>query len=313
VVDAANAPTSPVSPNPKRNMLLALVGGVFLAIGMGCFVEYMDKTIATPDQIRAQLRLQCLGLVPVTGGRRQKAEAPLLNNGVPAAFQEAFRAVRTNVLFSSRDEPIRTILVTSTGPNEGKTVVASNLAISLAQTGQRVLLLDADMRRPRVHDMFRMAQAPGLSEVTTHRAVASQVIARTSVPGLWILPAGSIPPNPSELVSSDVFSRFIRTLSQFFDWVIVDSPPVMAVTDAALLAHVVAGVLFVVAAEQANGSAASNALDQLDTAQARFLGAVLNKVNFKRNGFYYADYYRREYADYYTSVTSDTIGHAGAR
>jgi polysaccharide biosynthesis transport protein len=311
VVDPATPPPSPVSPNPRKNLLLALVGGGVLSLGLTFFLEYMDKGITSPEQIRSDLDLTCLGLVPIIPQSKRPGE-PLINGDVPSGFQEAFRSLRTNVLFSSRDEPVRTILVTSTGPNEGKSVVASNLAMSLAQTGQRVLLLDADMRRPRIHKLFGQGQEPGLSEFTAGRAILSRVIVRTSVPGLWLIPAGAIPPNPSELLSSDRFKHFVSALSQGFDWIIIDSPPVLAVTDAALLAHLAAGVLFVIAAEQTTGPAAKNALDQLDSAGARFLGAVLNRVNFKRNAFYYSDYYRREYVDYYTTTSPGGVGDAPA-
>ena len=311
VVDPASVPQSPVSPNPRKNLLLALIGGMILAVGFASFAEYMDKGISSPDQIKSELGLACIGLVPVIAGRKQAAD-PLLDKGVPPDFQEAFRSLRTSVLFASHNETVRTILVTSTGPGEGKTLVASNLAMSLAQTGQRVLLVDADMRRPRVHKIFKRSQEPGLSEFTAGRLSESKAIIRTAAPGLWLLPAGAIPPNPSELLSSERCRRLIKELSEAFDWVIIDSPPVMAVTDASLLAHMVAGVLFVVAAGQATAPAAANALDQLDAAQARFLGAVLNKVNFKRNAFYYADYYRREYADYYTKPTADARGNPSA-
>jgi capsular exopolysaccharide synthesis family protein len=304
IVDPASEPQSPISPNPRRNLLMALVGGTLLALGTAFFTDYMDKAITSPDQIKSQLGLPCLGLIPKVAGWRSNGEPPLIHTGVPAALQEAFRSVRTSVLFSSQGEPARAILVTSTGPGEGKTVVATNLAMSLAQTGQRVLLVDADMRRPRVHTMFGVAQTPGLSEFTTGRVNASTVITRSPVAGLWLLPSGAIPPNPSELLSSERFAKFLAKLREFFDWVIIDSPPVLAVTDASLLAHIAGGVLFVVAAEQATGPAAVNALDQLDAAQARFLGAVLNKVNFERNAFYYADYYRREYREYYTQPTA---------
>ena len=307
IVDPASVPQLPVSPNPRRNLLMALFGGVLLALCTAFFAEYMDKGITSPDQVRTELGLTCLGLVPLVVSRKRKEKddgPPLINASAPEALQEAFRSVRTSVLFSSRGEPFRNILVTSTGPGEGKTLVAANLAISIAQTGQRVLLLDADMRRPRVHTLFRHnTQTPGLSEFIAGRATPSQAIARTSVPGLWLMPSGAIPPNPSELLCSDRFTRFVTGLSEFFDWVLIDSPPVMAVTDASLLAHVAAGVLFVVAAEQATIPAAKNALDQLDNAEARFLGAVLNKVNFKRNSFYYADYYRQEYGAYYAQPT----------
>ncbi len=306
IVDRATAPQSPVSPNPRRNLLLALFGGSILALGLAFFRDYMDRAITTPEEVKASLGLPCLGLVPKLTGRKN-VESPLLPDPhLPAIFQEAFRAVRTNVLFSSADEAVRTILVTSTGPGEGKTTVACNLAVSLAQTSRRVLLVDADMRKPRVHTMLGQSQGPGLSEAIGGGWTAAQCAVVTSVPNLWLVPAGAIPPNPSDLLSSERCRKFINTMAESFDWVIIDSPPVMAVTDASLIAHLASGVLFVVAAEQTKGPAAANALNQLDGANARFVGAVLNSVNFKRNSFYYGDHYSRKYGDYYAKPMAKT-------
>ncbi len=305
VVDPATAPRSQVSPNPRRNFLMALFGGTLLALGLAFFRNYMDRAITTPEEVKATLGLPCLGLVPRLTGKNKPALPLLSDKHMPAAFQEAFRTIRTNVLFSATDEAVRTILVTSTEPGEGKTVVACNLAISLAQTGRRVLLVDADMRRPRVHVMLQQAQSPGLSEAIGGGWAATQCAVGTSVPNLWLVPAGAIPLNPSELLSSEQCQQFIAALPESFDWIIIDSPPVMAVTDASLIAHLTAGVLFVVSAEQTKGPAAANALNQLDGANARFVGAVLNGVNFKRNAFYYGDHYSHKYGAYYTQTPAD--------
>jgi capsular exopolysaccharide synthesis family protein len=214
-------------------------------------------------------------------------------------FSEAFRAIRTNVLFSSAQDQSRSIVVTSTGPGEGKSIIAANLATSLAEAGQRVLLMDADMRKPMVHEIFQVPCEPGLSNLLVGNAKASEAVRKTSVPGLWIMAAGRVPPNPAELVASRRFKEFIGSLKDHFDWVIVDSPPVMAVTDAALVAHSVTGVLFVIGAEMTSRHAAKRALDQLQQAHARFLGAVLNRVELQRHAYYYSHYYRREYTEYY--------------
>jgi succinoglycan biosynthesis transport protein ExoP len=312
VVDRATAPQSPVSPNPRRNLMMALFGGSLLALGLAFFRDYMDRALTTPEEIKAALGLPCLGLVPRLTGRKS-AESPLVSDPrLPAAFQEAVRAVRTNVLFSSADEAVRTILVTSTGPGEGKTTVACNLAVSLAQTGRRVLIIDADMRKPRVHAMFQQSPWPGLSEAIGEGAPAAECAVGTPVPNLWLLPAGTLPPDPSDLLSSERCLQLITALSESFDWIIIDSPPVMAVTDASLLAHLAAGVLFVVAAEQTKSPAAVNALNQLDRANAKFVGAVLNGVNFKRNSFYYGDHYSRKYGDYYSAPMSKPVAKQAA-
>jgi len=172
----------------------------------------------------------------------------------------------------------------------------------LAQTGERVLLVDADMRRPRVHEMFDCPQVPGLSNVLVGDAKASAAILETGVPGLSVITAGVTPPNPAELLGSKRFRDFVAALPERFEWVIIDTPPVMAVTDSSVVAHFATGVLFVVGAEMTGRGAARQALEQLAHAHARFIGAVLNRVDVQHNPYYYSQYYRREYGTYYQNA-----------
>jgi capsular exopolysaccharide synthesis family protein len=299
IVDAAERPRAPFTPQTRRDLLQGLLAGGLLAFGLVFFFEYLDSHIKTPDEVRTHLGLSHLGLLPAMNGKTFTGKYPLLNNGVPSNFSEAFRNIRTNVLFSSAQEGSRSVVVTSTGPGEGKSMVASNLALSLAQAGQRVLLIDGDMRKPKVHEIFDVSQEPGLSNLLVGNAKASESVRKTSVPGLWVMGAGRIPPNPAELVGSARFRDFLASIKEHFEWVIIDSPPVMSVTDAALVAHHTAGVLFVIGAEMTSRHAAKRALDQLEQAQARFVGAVLNRVDLEHNAYYYSQYYRREYSDYY--------------
>ena len=299
VVDRAETPRAPVTPRKALNMLLGLFSGGILAFGLAFFFEYLDSRIKTPDELKAHLGLPSLGMVPALEPKSWKGKEPLIHTGVPPGFAEAFRTIRTNVLFSSAEEGSRAIVVTSTGPGEGKTTVASNLAIGFAQAGQRVLLIDADMRRPRVHDVFGRKQEPGLSNLMVGNAKASQSVHKTAVPGLWVLAAGHNPPNPTELLGSQRFRDFLTSLKEHFDLIIVDSPPVMAVTDAAIAAHSSSGVVFVVGAEMTSRHAARAAVEQLLQGRAHFIGAVLNRVELERNAYYYSHYYRREYGQYY--------------
>jgi capsular exopolysaccharide synthesis family protein len=300
VVDAAETPRGPIKPNKRNNMLFALFGGAALACGLALFFEYLDNRIKSPDEVKQYLGLPFLGMVPALFDKNNPN--PLITGGVPNNFSESFRAVRTNLLFSSAEEGSRSIVITSTGPGEGKTVVASNLAVALAQAGQRVLLVDADMRKPRVHSVFEKPREPGLSNVLVGNAKSSESVHKTKVPGLWIMSAGAQPPNPAELLGSKRFKDFMASLSQHFDWVMVDTPPVMAVTDASVVAHLVTGVLFVVGAEMTSRNAAQRATEQLDHARAKFVGVVLNRVDLQHNSYYYSQYYRREYADYYQAT-----------
>jgi protein-tyrosine kinase len=203
------------------------------------------------------------------------------------------------VLFSSADSGLRTLVVTSAGPGEGKSLVSANLAMALAQAGQRVLLVDADMRRPRIHEIFDMAQDPGFSNLLTGNAKASEVIQKSSVHGLWLLSAGHIPPNPAELLGSRRYGDFIASLEDHFDWAVIDTPPVLVVADSSIVANEATGVVFVVGADHTSRHAARNAIDQLDAANAHVVGSVLNKANIAGNPYYYSSYYRKAYARYY--------------
>jgi succinoglycan biosynthesis transport protein ExoP len=298
IVDGAEVPRTPVRPRKQLNLLFALFGGGVLALGFAFFLEYLDNRIKLPEEIVTHLGLACLGLVPMIP-RKPRGPAPLINEGVPPNFSEAFKGLRTNLLFSSAEEGSRSLVVTSAGPGEGKTIVSTNLAMALAQAGQRVILVDADMRRPQTHDVLGQEQEPGLSNLIVGNVKASEAVRPTAVAGLWVLPAGRIPPNPAELLGSPRFRDFLATLRDHFDWVIVDSPPVMAVTDAAVVAHLVNGVVFVVSAETTGRATAQTAIGQLEAANVKVMGAVLNGVNLDRNGYYYANHYRREYGAYY--------------
>ena len=303
IVDAAEVPRWPILPNTSRDLTVSFLAGCLLAVGLVFGFEYLDSRIKTPDDLKMHLGLPFLGLVPVVPG---KGEEPILLPGgnVPANFSEALRAIRTSVIFSSADEGSRSIVITSTAPHEGKTLVSSNLACALAQTGQRVVLVDGDMRRPRVHDMFGRAQEPGLSNVLVGTTRLRDAVGPTSIAHLHVLPAGHIPPNPAELLGSNRYIELMHELGLAYDWVIIDAPPVMAVTDAAVIAHAATGVVFVVGAEMTPRRNAVAAVDQLTAARAKFIGAVLNRVDVKRHAYYYSPYYRKDYTRAYERTTS---------
>ncbi len=195
IVDQAETPRKAASPNKVTNLSLALLGGAFLGIGLAFFFEYLDSHIKQPEEIKTQLGLPFLGMVALFNPK-ETTGPPLIGNGMPHEFSEAFRGIRTNVLFSSADAGSKSIVVTSTGPGEGKSVVSANLAMSLALAGQRVLLIDADMRRPKVHELFGVALEPGLSNVMVGDAKASETVKRTLTPNLWLMTSGKHPPKP---------------------------------------------------------------------------------------------------------------------
>ena len=299
VIDAAEMPRVPVLPNHQRDLMFALMTGFLLAVGLAFGMEYLDSRIKTPDDIKSYLGVPFLGLVPIVPAKETKGPSPLLDRGVPAAFSEAMRGIRTSVIFSSAADGMRSIMVTSTAPSEGKTVVSSNLADALAQAEQRTLIIDGDMRRPRVHEVFEIAQEPGLSNVLIGAVDVKSAIRQTGNQFLSVLPAGHIPPNPAELLGSRKYQKLIEELAKDYDWIIVDAPPVMAVTDAAVVSNGVTGVVFVVGAEMTPRRTAQTALEHLMAARAKVIGAVLNRVNVHRHSYYYAQYYRKDYTRAY--------------
>jgi capsular exopolysaccharide synthesis family protein len=303
IVDPAETPRGPSNMATRRNLLLALFGGAALGIALAFLFEYLDNRIKDPNEIAEHLRIPFLGMVPALFGK--EFTTPLITRDGPPNFAESFRGLRTNLLFSSaQGAGGRLIVVTSTAPGEGKTAVATNLSVSLAQAGTRVLLVDADMRKPRVHTVFEQPQQPGLSNVLVGNAKASDAVRKTSVQGLWVLTAGVCPPNPAELLSSRKFKDFAASLSHHFDWIIIDTPPVMAVTDASVIAHDATGVLFVVGSQSTDRHAARRAVEQLRQARATLVGGVLNRVDLQHHPYYYSQYYRREYAEYYKPAAS---------
>jgi len=302
IVDSAERPRTPVSPQKRRNVLFGGMAGLALAVGLVFFFELLDSRIKTPDDIKAHLGLSTLGLLPVVESKTLHGGYPLLGADRSPQFNEALKTIRTNLLFSTTNEGPNSLVVTSTGPGEGKSTVAANIAISLAQTGQRVLLVDADMRKPKAHLIFELPSDPGLSNLVVGQAKASEVVQRTTITGLWLMAAGKLPPNPAELVGGARFKDIIESLRRHFEWVIIDSPPVMAVTDAVLISHGAHATVFVIGAEMTNRQNAKKALEQLAKGRGRVVGAVLNRVDLKANPFYYSDYYRPEYAAYYSST-----------
>ena len=235
-----------------------------IAIGLAFGFEYLDNRIRTPQELKAHLDVPFLGMIPAVGkGKGGIGKPAHYGRGDWGEFREAFKTVRTNVLFSSADEGLRSLVVTSAGPGEGKSIVAANLAIALAQAGQRVLLIDADMRRPRVHEIFGAEQEPGLSNVLTGNAKTSEAIRRSAVNGLWVLNSGHIPPNPAELLGSRRYVELLSSLEDHFDWAIIDTPPVLVVADSSIAANHASGVVFVVASDKTNRHAAREAVEQL--------------------------------------------------
>jgi capsular exopolysaccharide synthesis family protein len=301
VVDRAEIPRSSTTPGGRRTWLMSAVVGLVLAIGVALGLDYMNDTIKTPEDVTRRLKLPFLGLVPAVRGDKH----PLLaSSQVPHDFGESFRSLRTSLLSKYPDEGTKIIVVTSAQPLEGKTTTAANIAMALAYGGARVLLIDADMRRPGLHRPLRLTNERGLSQVLTGQARVRDVIQRTVDPNLLAITAGRTPPNPSELLSSERMKTLLANLAHGpFNWIIVDTPPVLAVTDAVILAPMVTGVTFVVGAEMTRRRLAERAIDTVMQSRPRYAAVVLNKVNFDKNKYYYSRYYGHQYKNYYAEAT----------
>ena len=301
IVDRAEVPKAPMTPAGRRTWLMSIAVGLALAVGVAFGLDYMNDTIKTPEDVSHRLKLPFLGLVPTVRGDQY----PLLaSSHVPHDFGEAFRALRTSLVSKHPGPGTKLLVITSAQPLEGKTITAANVAMALAYGGARVLLIDADMRRPGLHRPLRLTNERGLSQVLSGQARVRDVIQRTVDPNLLAITAGKAPPNPSELLSSERMKTLLSNLSNgAFDWIVIDTPPVLAVTDAVILAPSVTGVVYVVGAEMTRRRLAERAIELIQQANPRSIAVVLNKVDFARNKFYYSRYYGHQYKNYYAGAS----------
>jgi capsular exopolysaccharide synthesis family protein len=329
IVDTAEVPERPVRPRKLLSLALSLIGGLVLGVGTAFFQEYMDDTLKSASDIDRYLKIPTLGVVPrmatLEGKRRYGygygperkdtaagviaalTRVDLIAHEAPSSLMaEAYRSIRTSLLLSFPDHPPRSVLVTSAAPSEGKTVTALNIAISLTQTGARVVLIDADMRKPRISSVFNLKQPVGLSSVLTGTAPLKTAIQDSPVPNLFIMPCGPIPPNPGELIVANRFRQLIQVLPQYFDYVILDSPPVSNVSDARILAAICDATVLVVKALSTSRHQAITGANQLRESHARIAGVVLNDLDVNAIGKYYASYYSA-YTHQYGAVEDQTI------
>jgi polysaccharide biosynthesis transport protein len=305
VVERPLLPTAPVSPNVPGGVATGVLAGLALGLFAAFGRERLDRSLKTPDEVESELGLSFLGLLPAHGeaGQRPRGGHPNEGAGRPelivhekptSGVAEAARAIRTNVLFMSPDRPYRTLLVTSAGPAEGKTTVACNLATVMAQTGKRVVLLDCDMRRPRLHQVFDTRSDAGVTTALIDASGVGAVIRPTEVPNLSVVTTGPIPPNPAELLHSEAFARLLAELRERFDLVVIDSPPVLPVTDATVLSTAVDGSVLVVRALVTRRDLARRAARALRDVGGHIVGVVLNGVDLEGDPYGYRYYYARE-------------------
>jgi capsular exopolysaccharide synthesis family protein len=297
ILDRARANVKPVRPKVQQNIVLAVLLGLLGGIALAFAAEYLDASITSQDQIEEKLGLTFLGIVPrIEKGKDGTAQDLAVYAQPKSAVAECLRSVRTNLLFMSPEKPLRTILVTSSGPQEGKTTTAAALAETMAGSGNRVLLVDADMRRPRIHRIFGQPNTTGLSALIVGEEKLENAVRPTVVPNLFILPCGPIPPNPAELLQTDGFKSALAEMVRSFDRVILDSPPIGVVADAVVLSTGVDGTLLVLKAGRSSREVAKQGIKQLRDVNARLFGAVLNDLDLQdqKYGRYY-QYYRYGY------------------
>ncbi len=297
IVDRATMPNAPVKPNRILNILVAIIVGTFGGIFLAFFVEYIDDTIKNPDDIENVLGLPFLGFVPATSN----VEGPIfMFSGRLAAVAESFRTIRTSILLSTADEQKqKVILVTSTIPNEGKTTIAANLAVAMAQMGERVLLIDTDMRRHNLHRVFTVDNLIGISDmIVDHENTEAALRSLSQIPNLSVITGGTLAPNPSELLGSHSMKVLLDRLRDRFDRIILDSPPLMAFSDALVLSRLADGVVFVVWGNTTSRNHIRTSTQAIKNASGNVIGVVLNNVDMSSRSYsYYHPYYHYYYGE----------------
>ncbi len=298
VENRASQPDSPYFPNIPLNLILAALVGLAGGFGLACFLEYLDDTVKNQEDISRLLELPTLGMVATIDRRVDPAKGELITHHDPkSVVSEAYRGIRTNLSFGALGGDRRVVLVTSSNPGEGKSLTSSNLAVTLAQGGHRTVLVDADFRKPRIHKIFKMDNAMGLTNsLGSGRVPVDEVLRSTPVEGLSLLTSGPIPPNPSELLGSLRMREVLQQLRDKFDFVVFDSPPVNFVTDASVLAQYVDSTVLIVHAGETRFRTVQRAVEQLRAVGANLSGVILNNVDIHRGGGSYRYYYQYGYA-----------------
>jgi len=307
IIDAAVVPRGPIRPNRLRDILFGMVLGLGLGVLLAFFLEYLDNTIKTPEDIREHLGVPLLGVI---SEMESTNPGPLLLGPRPlGAFAEGYRVLRTALEYSWPDKGPRVIVVTSTSPSEGKTLTSINLALTFASTEGRALLIDGDLRKPQVHSLLKVQKRPGLADVLVGQAKLSDAVQK--VPGTYLgfLAAGTHVPSPADLMTTQVLEGLINGLKGLYDWIVIDTPPVAAVADALIISRCTDGVIVVAGAEMVPRGAVRHTLDRVTESGARVLGVVLNRAHIKRNTYYYGHYYGHYYGRYPQEPGPQKVAH----
>jgi len=337
IIDPAVPPPKPIRPNRQLNVMLAIFFGLGLGIAISFAIELLDGSVRTVEDLE-KLKVNVLGTIPtinpdeiarrmkrhghkITGEDRTRLSTKLITNFSPKSpISEAYRSLRTNILFANLDKPAKTLVISSSATKEGKSTTVANLAITMAQMGSRVLIIDADLRRPTIHTLFNVERQGGLTNTLLGTYTLDEVIKPTGVENLDIITAGEIPQNPSELLSSNALRKALSILQQRYDYILLDSPPVIAVTDAAVLATRTDALLLVVSSGYVNRKEVERAIQLLSNVRTNLIGVLLNGLDIKRiYGSYYYHYHYYQYYYYYGSKKrhrrrrEETVTHEDSR
>ena len=295
-LDEARFPSVPIRPTPRKTLSLALIVGLLAGLGVGLMQEWMDTSVHDPEELAKRTAISSLGFIPATRDLRQAVGIAARSPRSP--ISEGFRAIRSNLKFAHLDAPLHSLMITSAGSGEGKSFTSANLAIVFAPAGIRTILVDADLRRPTVHRIWGFDHSPGLTNVLAGEISLEEAIRRTSVDNLTVLPGGSVPPNPSELLDSPRMIAMIDHLKERAEMVIFDTPPALVVTDAIVLSPRVDATILVIEQGRVSWRALLEIRRMIEQARGRLAGAVMNKVKAGFGNYYY--YYYQYYYEYGT-------------
>ena len=331
ITQRAELPVVPSSPQTLLILLVSTILGLLLAVGYAFFSEYMDAAMNTPQGVWAAVSLATLGVVPELGslqrrwlmlphyGKTKRLEPPrkpdeslskelVVVGDQLSMIAESYRTIRTALLLSQAEHPPKVLLLTSPSPGDGKTMTSLNLGIALAQSGQRVLLIDADLRKGRCHKLVNVEGSHGLTNVLTGQLTLQGSIQQTAIGNFYLLPRGALPPNPADLLMSQKMREVLRELRESFDFIVLDSPPVIAVSDAAILSALCDGVLLVLHGQKTTTPKARRAVERLESIGAPIIGVILNGVDMRNPD--YVDY-QTYYGAYHAAVEEDSVSGNG--
>lgn len=326
IVEQAKVPLTPIRPRKLNNTLLAAIVGAMLALGIIFLIDYLDDRVRTPQDLERIIDTSVLSTISQLPGqknrrwrrksRKDEAPPPLISINEPRhPIAESYRTLRSNLQFASVDVELNALLITSSTESEGKTTTAANLGVVMAQSGKRVILVDADLRKPRLNRYFNLPRTPGLTEAMWIEDDSIAAYLRdTEVNGLRVLSSGKIPPNPADLLGSHRMQRLVESLKKEADIIIFDAPPVLAVTDSAILSQLAQGVLLVIDTSRTTRASVSRAVETLAHAKANLFGVVFNRMmrDARSYGYYYYDSYDRYYGDDVDSSTPPSNPDSGS-